>query len=184
MDTTMVYSMVRTAVALLACIWILSAIHRCRVERHRQKLFEIRDALFDYAAAGNIAFTHPAYAMVRSTINGFIRHAHRISVVQMIAFLFLSRRDRLTILTDSFDKRWAVATRDLDAGVRNHLWDSVRQTNLAVATYFAGSLVPLLLCLLGSAYVASRCVRLVTAIESRVKQALDELDRTALACGR
>jgi hypothetical protein len=121
--------------------------------------------------------------MVRSTINGFTRRAHRISLVQMIAFLHASRRDRLTVLCDSFGDRWAYATQDLDDGVRDKLWGYVRETNLAVASYLAGSVVPLLLFLLGSAYVATRCVRLINAVRRQLRRIADELDRTALAYG-
>ena len=183
MEPDTILSLVRTVVALMGGVWILLALHRCRIERHRQRLFQIRDAVFTFAADGNIAFTHPAYGMVRSTVNGFIRHAHRISLVQMIAFLYLSRRDRLTILTDSFDARWASATRDLDDSVRDHLRNCIRQTNITVGTYLVGPVMPLVLFLLGSAYIATRCVRTVGIVKSRLKRVADELDRTALACG-
>lgn len=49
----------------------------------RQKMFKIRDELFDYAADGNISFDNENYIRVRSSINGFIRFAHTMTWVNL-----------------------------------------------------------------------------------------------------
>jgi hypothetical protein len=35
--------------------------------------------MFDYAADGNISFNDPAYALLRKSMNGFIRYAHTLT---------------------------------------------------------------------------------------------------------
>jgi hypothetical protein len=47
-------------------------------------MFSLRDELFDYAASGKISFTHPAYRLLRQSMNGFIRHGHRLSLFQIV----------------------------------------------------------------------------------------------------
>lgn len=42
----------------------------------RQRLFEIRDSLFDLAQAGVLDFTDPAYQQARNDINAMIRFCH------------------------------------------------------------------------------------------------------------
>lgn len=50
-----------------------------RVDIFRQKLFALRDELFDIAANGEVSFDDPAYTRLRFLLNGMIRYAHRIS---------------------------------------------------------------------------------------------------------
>lgn len=46
-------------------------------------MFRLRDEMFDYAAAGNIAFNDPAYLLLRKSMNGFIRYAHNLTFFRM-----------------------------------------------------------------------------------------------------
>lgn len=46
----------------------------------RQPLFENRDALFELARIGSIAFDNPAYIATRAMINGSVRYAHITSL--------------------------------------------------------------------------------------------------------
>lgn len=55
-----------------------------RVDQFRQDLFSIRDKFFDEAVRGNIDFENNAYGMTRSTLNGMIRYAHRLSLFRFI----------------------------------------------------------------------------------------------------
>ena len=69
-----------------AGLWVLFFWHyrEYRVDNFRQRLFAIRDELFDLGRAGVIAFDHPAYGVVRTLINGFIRFANRIGVLSLL----------------------------------------------------------------------------------------------------
>src|SRR5437867_4829199 len=51
-----------------------------RLDAFRQKLFAVRDELFDYAAQGNISFDHPSYRTLRQHLNGMLRFAHRLTI--------------------------------------------------------------------------------------------------------
>ncbi len=59
----------------------------------RQKLFEIRDELFDLASEReDFTFDSPAYRELRNTLNGMIRHAHFITWPRFLIFGWLTRR--------------------------------------------------------------------------------------------
>lgn len=62
-------------------------------DKYRQKLFQIRDQLFNKAAEGEVSFDDPIYHSLRYIINGLIRYAHKISATSI--FLMWLFRDRL-----------------------------------------------------------------------------------------
>lgn len=68
------------------CLW-----RKACQERFRQKLFGLRDELFDFARTGKIDFTDPAYVLLRSNINGMIRFSHLISVTRLFTFVVFQR---------------------------------------------------------------------------------------------
>jgi hypothetical protein len=70
------------------CLAVLSVVllifwSALRLDAFRQELFEIRDELFDYAAAGNIKFDDPAYRLLRKFMNGFIRYGHQLTFFRL-----------------------------------------------------------------------------------------------------
>jgi hypothetical protein len=71
-----------TLLALLIVVgfWLWPCV---RLDSFRQNMFALRDEMFDYAASGKISFTHPAYRLLRQSMNGFIRHGHRLSLFQI-----------------------------------------------------------------------------------------------------
>lgn len=50
-----------------------------RTDLFRQQMFAMRDELWDFAAADNVAFDDPAYVLLRQLMNGFIRYAHNLT---------------------------------------------------------------------------------------------------------
>lgn len=56
-----------------------------RIDRFRQHIFALRDELFDYAAAGHIAFDHPSYVYVRRNLNGMLRFGHHLTLSWLLA---------------------------------------------------------------------------------------------------
>jgi hypothetical protein len=75
----------------------------------RARLFTIRAELFDSAAEKHLDFDHPAYGLLRSTLNGFLRFGHRYGGFRLIgATLFLGATS-----PDQARKRWEAATADL-----------------------------------------------------------------------
>lgn len=76
---------------LIACIgagacWALwfYFVKEYRVAAFRERLFSIRDQLFDFAASGQVSFDDPAYSELRALINGMLRFAHRVSFLTLL----------------------------------------------------------------------------------------------------
>ncbi len=61
------------------------------VDKTRQRLFDIRDHLFDQAADGVIPFDSKAYGVARTTLNGAINTAHYLNLGWFLAVFFVQR---------------------------------------------------------------------------------------------
>ncbi|HEY5328821.1 MAG TPA: hypothetical protein VIJ79_02965 [Acidobacteriaceae bacterium] len=72
------------ALGLFWAFLFFKMIPYARLDGFRQKMFAVRDELFDYAADGNIAFSHPAYVLLRRQMNGFIRYGHQLTVFRCL----------------------------------------------------------------------------------------------------
>ncbi len=79
-------SLAGLAFVCIFCFWLYE---EYRVERFRHKLFVLRDELFDSASTGKLQFDDQAYELLRTSLNGFIRYAHTLSLLQFI-FLLIS----------------------------------------------------------------------------------------------
>lgn len=86
------------SILLLVILWFW--LYRdYRVDAARQKLFEIRDELFDYANSGKISFEDPAYERLRRTINGFVRFAHRMNLIHILIMSIVLKKKHYKIHT-------------------------------------------------------------------------------------
>jgi len=83
------------------------------VDRFRQKMFALRDDLFDAAAGGLFPFDHPAYGLLRSTMNGFIRFGHRLTLLQVVLFTLSSVQEVKQAGNDEFSETWEKALKSL-----------------------------------------------------------------------
>lgn len=63
---------------------------RFEVEAYRQRLFLIRDRLFDYAAEGLYGFADAEYVGLREEINANIRWAHRLTTPRFLTVFVLN----------------------------------------------------------------------------------------------
>lgn len=94
----------------------------------RTRLFKIRGELFDAAAKGRIDFDHPAYGLLRSTLNGFVRSGHRIGAWRLLmSALFLDAKEVEELY--QFRARWHKAVSTLSPDVRDWMEDLRRQTH-------------------------------------------------------
>lgn len=77
---------------LIALIWWLFAFlfKDYSVDCTRQRLFNIRDELFDCAAREEINFNDEAYIITRTMLNGAIRFAHTLSVTQFMVIALVA----------------------------------------------------------------------------------------------
>lgn len=112
-----------------------------RVDRTRQALFTIRDDLFDLAAAGALPFAHPAYVLLRKTINGIVRFTHRIDLPLVIALVASGHGPE----ADSLAERLDAAAADLPEPVRAELQAIARRLDLTLAQHLVMGSLPLLL---------------------------------------
>ena len=73
-------NILQSAISLvLLSIVLWKLVPSSRLDIFRQEMFVVRDELFDYARAGNIDFSHPAYRLLRRSMNGYIRYAHQLT---------------------------------------------------------------------------------------------------------
>lgn len=61
------------------------------IDEYRQRLFILRDSLFDDALAGKVSFDDGAYKKVRSRINGLIRYSEDLNFLRIIVGAVLFR---------------------------------------------------------------------------------------------
>ena len=83
---------IQLATALTSCLslaglWVLlfKLYPDYCVDRFRQDMFDLRADLFD---DGQIARGHPAYRLLRQTMNGFIRFGHRVNLLHAMLFFW------------------------------------------------------------------------------------------------
>jgi hypothetical protein len=177
MNAGIAWIALQSLVSLSIILWLLFwGLPAYRLERYRQALFDVRDRLFDYAAEGSIAFEDPAYGMLRSTINGFIRFAHRISFSHVVLMIILNS-PRLAQAGHSFAHRWARNTEGLPNGAKQQLDAFLWEVNIHTARYALGYLADLLLTIMKSIDVAA-------SFGGRIKRFLlevrDNVDAAAL----
>lgn len=188
-DPAMFYLLV--GLLSLLAFWILNftVFARYRVEATRQRLFQVRDDLFDYAADGNISFSHPAYIQLRRVINAQIRFCDRMSL-PVLVMLFATAKRRLP-LTQRLQETWKEAQSDISADVAKQL-DSFRgKAHLVLFTHVLRSplawipvlaLVLLLLAVAAFAALTGRKPRdTQRKVQERKESTLLAVDAAALA---
>src|SRR5262249_49195809 len=112
MSTTAYATAATSALSLfLLSILVLHLYRDYRVDLFRNRMFALRDSLFDFAAEGQIAFDHPAYGLHRTMLNGFIRFGERLSLSYAITGWWASRKHAEP--GEIFKKRLAEAMHEL-----------------------------------------------------------------------
>lgn len=151
------------------------------VDAFRQKMFELRDSLFDEAEAGMIPFDHPAYGVLRSTMNGFIRFAHRLSLLQLIIASLVALRGEDP--QPSFAERWEKAADNLRVEQRERMdFYLLRMNYLAVSYVVLGSPI-LLVTVVTPLFFVFLGKRLFKQTLSGMRGLFEEVDSTAFAYG-
>lgn len=157
------------------------------VDLTRQRLFKIRDELFDYAADGNVSFDSKAYGLCRKTINGMIRFCHDLHWIR-IAIMGIS-----LYFQKDLDKQYQkyIANRenahnDLDPETREKIDQIYRQMHRVVIIHLVHTSL-LLLTLTYLAYwiarIISRTEELVNWVIKSSTPAMDQVDAQANAMG-
>lgn len=160
------------------------------IDAFRDKIFTLRDDLFDAAASGLIDFDHPAYGLLRKTMNGLLRFGHKISFFELFVYGFVFRKNLPRRV--SFSSRWEEATRQLDNTTKAKMSQfRDRMAALIVIQAVIGS--PLILCIL---FIPLLVARLPIAImrdakrfavktlAGKMKKSINSLESVALATGK
>ena len=106
----------------LVLLWVL-LFHfwrHYRTDALREKLFKLRGDLFDYAASGEVSFDDPAYAKLRTVMNGMIRFAHKFTFSR-IAMIMLFRGIFEKLGTPGPLAQWEKAVKTLPVSKQQHL---------------------------------------------------------------
>ena len=173
-------------ISILGLWYLLFWLYRdYRTDVFRQELFALRDTLFDLGSAELIDFAHPAYGMLRSTLNGFIRFAHRLTLLQAFLFLLFSWKNTLET-DDRFEYRWDMVATDLSPILRERLDEIIQRMHTIVLKYLVLSspilvlstltiIVPIMLWIAGHFFMG----RLVNSL----RKPLTRIDMVAVAFG-
>lgn len=167
--------------SLLGLILLLRLYRDYSVDRFRQEMFALRDEVFDFASAGGIPFRHPAYGMLRLTMNGFVRWADRLRLMEVVVFRLLSRRD----LGESrkFDAGWEKALKGLDDTSRCQMNDFRDRMNQVLITYLLFSAPVVVATLIVSVVTWAMGVRLANFVLERTRALLAGIDALAFDYG-
>lgn len=104
------------------------------VDHYRQNLFELRDKLFDEATSGLIEFSHPAYCVLRRTMNGFIRFGHTTGILNILLSYFFVRKNPIAKKAKyTFDNKFNESIKDLDEPTKKRLFEYRKELNLLLA---------------------------------------------------
>lgn len=111
------------SLASLVALWwlVFFAFRDYRVDAFRERLFRLREDLFLFAANGGIPFEHPAYRILRSTINGMIRYAERISLAWLISLASAFEHPDCRAAERIFHEEWLEANRTLTLHAKKRL---------------------------------------------------------------
>jgi len=185
MSQSYAISILFTLFALLGLAWIWLWLYEdYRVDFFRQRMFALRDELFDEGCRGTISFDHPVYKMLRSTMNGFIRFGHKVRLTSFLGYVFfLNSADNEALRDISFDARWKEATKDLPTDVISKMWDyKIRMNMLVVEQFlFVSPLVLLALVMPVSVVVFVR--EIVKRILGKISAQIECIDSAALTIG-
>src|SRR4051794_2329227 len=89
--------LLRVGLGLLA-LWVLYFVvwSDYKLDAFRQRLFDLRAELFEYAASSGLPFDDPTYGLLRDRINRMIRWAHQFTPMHFILLALTIRTSEPT----------------------------------------------------------------------------------------
>lgn len=133
------------------CLWffLFFLCKELAVDIFRQKMFQLRDDLFDAASNGLIEYNHPAYVVLRNTMNGFLRFGHRISLFEVLITGVVLGSDHLKT-RKTFRQVWQEAETTLSSEQKEEMQRYLLRLNeLLIIQSFFGSPIFVVFLLLG-----------------------------------
>jgi hypothetical protein len=101
-----------------------------RNDSYREDIFSVRDEMFMYAAKNCVPFDHPAYTILRTRMNGLLRHGHELTLTRLL-ILFAVYKDLERIPNESFNE-WERAVEQLPDQAQEQMRDFNKRTNIFV----------------------------------------------------
>ncbi len=173
-------SLVSLAGISVALFWLYGDY---RVDLFRQQMFSLRDEMFDEALSGQVTFDHAAYGILRSTMNGYIRFGHRISLTQLLILAFTLRKSDFNSI-QGFDEKLDNALCAADETTKKIYLGYKRKMELLVAEQLILS-SPILLLTVILPIVAIVVMNVfVSGFFRAFRHPLNRLDSAAMAFGR
>jgi hypothetical protein len=111
---------------------LLNSYKKYCVDELRQRIFHVRDDLFDYASQGHIGFDNVAYMMTRTYLNGSIRFAERMTLVKLIVGSHILKHYK-----SSFDSELKQSLKTLNPEQRGKIEKSIVLSVEHTITYLA-----------------------------------------------
>lgn len=181
--TEIVYTLLSLASILMLLVFAFIVYQDLAVDRFRQKMFTLRDRMFDEAASGKFDFNHPAYGMLRSTMNGLIRFGHRLNLPVAFALsVALSRhfqeQDRLP-----FSERLHRHLDTLDEDQRNILSDYYREMNMLLSEHLILGSPILVATLVPPVAIWLQANKLLKMVGQVFSNSIDKIDSVAFSEG-
>lgn len=102
----------------LLLLWVLYfwLYREYRLDLFRQRMFALRDELFDLADGGTLPFDSKAYGMLRSVINGNIQFGHQLGFLELLFYCAAGRRAKSKYSNASrFEEVWSNACSSLSS---------------------------------------------------------------------
>ncbi len=120
---------------LIALLVVFYVLRQIRLDDFRQKMFTLRDELFDFAADGHISFNDPAYVLLRRQMNGMIQYAHQLTLFRVLA---TGAARSVAGLSDSFEwnNEWESALDSLPVQTEQKLNQFHERGMMLAARYF------------------------------------------------
>ena len=108
-------------------------------DKFRQDAFAIRDELFDFAAAGNVAFSHPAYWRLRLMMNAVIQYSHRLTFGEALLPLIIDVLGSRPLRQPSHYRAWEKAKDNLPREARERLDEFHARFNLLLISHLVAN---------------------------------------------
>lgn len=177
---------IQLATALMSCLslaglWVLlfKLYPDYCVDRFRQDMFDLRADLFDDL---QIAHGHPAYGLLRQTMNGFIRFGHRVNLLHVVVF-FLQTGGRVP-KPSAFSTRWTHALQGVKEAEREHLEAYRERMDILVAQHLVRSSPLLVFSLVGLVLGVTFSSWCIDHVRRYLRRPLEDFNSAAVAYGR
>ena len=160
----------------LAGLWIIFhwPFAQYRRDLLQNRLFAARQELFDIGRRGDLPFDHPAYGLIRTTINGFIRVGPQASLIGVIVLLCLPGRENRH-RDETYSARLRRLSQELHPGVRKQVDCVMASVHIALIRHLVFTSLPLA--------VTLGPLALMGLFKKPFRANLDRIDDTALEIG-